>query len=136
MERIRVDGVDYSPEGIEAIREVLIEQRKAAMDAWPEGIQATVLLSHLIALLADYKELREGEEKMWYCPQCRQFVEPLKISSIVDGLVLVECPKCYHQKEIQVDEIPKAGDHTAEWNRGDVRIKATWSDDDGSTSAV
>lgn len=52
----RVAGVDYSSEGVEDVRRGLIEIRAAAMKVphW----DAVVLLSHAIALLADYADSR------------------------------------------------------------------------------
>lgn len=54
---VKCDGVDYSPEGIEALREELIAMRGRAFGNWPEGIEDTVVLSHAIALLAYLKEV-------------------------------------------------------------------------------
>lgn len=50
----QVEGVDYSPEGIEGIREVLISYRDTCLDqgAFPES----VVFTHVIALLANLKE--------------------------------------------------------------------------------
>lgn len=56
----RVEGVDYSTEGVAALREELIKMRDAAFNFWPEGIDATLVLSHTIAILSGYKET-EGE---------------------------------------------------------------------------
>lgn len=50
-EYTEVDGVDYSPEAIEQVRKDLTEHRDRSMDAWPEGIAYSVLMSHVIALL-------------------------------------------------------------------------------------
>lgn len=60
--RPRVEGVDYTPKGIEHTRQALIEVRGEAMKQWPEAINFTVLISHVIALLADYKDLRAEED--------------------------------------------------------------------------
>lgn len=60
--RPRVEGVDYTPVGIEHTRQALIEVRGEAMKQWPEAINFTVLISHVIALLADYKDLRAEED--------------------------------------------------------------------------
>ena len=54
---IQVDGVDYSPEGIEDLRQELIKMRDNSMDQWPEAIPVTVALTHAIALLAYLREL-------------------------------------------------------------------------------
>lgn len=57
----RIDGIDYTPEGIEALREDVIVYRNRAIDAMPEGAQMAVVLSHVIALLAYLVEAqREG----------------------------------------------------------------------------
>ena len=136
MSRTKVEGVDYSPEGIEALRDALIELRGGAFKAWPEGIDATLVLSHAIAVLADYKEMREEEDHGWLCTQCGQTVIPREISTIVDGLVLVECPKCYHQREFRVEEAPTDGEHKAQWNRGDIRITAHWKDEPSNTNVT
>jgi len=60
--RPRVEGVDYTPEGIEHTRQALIEVRGEAMKQWPEAINFTVLISHVIALMADYKDMRAEED--------------------------------------------------------------------------
>lgn len=59
----QVDGVDYSPEGIEAIRQEVIKWRDNSYDQWPQAIEFTVASSHVIALLAHLKELKEQEAK-------------------------------------------------------------------------
>lgn len=51
----RVEGVDYSPEGIEALRQELIKFRDEAMKQGAWGPVAT--LSHTIALLAYLVEI-------------------------------------------------------------------------------
>jgi hypothetical protein len=53
---IQVEGIDYTPEGIESVREALVEYRSRAMANWPEGIEMTLVLSHAIAQLAYLKE--------------------------------------------------------------------------------
>lgn len=58
-ERIFVEGVDYTPLAIEDARESLVELRKGAMTQNEFGW--VVLLSHVIAYLADYKKLRLEE---------------------------------------------------------------------------
>jgi Zn ribbon nucleic-acid-binding protein len=134
MKRTQVEGIDYSPEGIEELRQELIVQRGEAMKAWPEGIHATVVLSHLIALLADYKEMREAEEAWWVCPQCNTPGEP-KVLADHEGVRLLECPKCYHQFELSERPVlysNSEGEHTASWTRRDeggiVRVTARWKD--------
>lgn len=52
-----VEGVDYSPEAIEATRQQLVEHRDESMKVWPEGITYSVLMSHVIAYLARLIEL-------------------------------------------------------------------------------
>jgi hypothetical protein len=60
MERKRmtyVDGVDTSPEGIEQVRNELIDQRNQMLGA---GVmEQAVLLSHVIVMLAELKEIKE-----------------------------------------------------------------------------
>lgn len=53
----RVEGVEYTPEAIEAARQDLIVFRDAALDA--ERFDWAVLLSHVIAYLGDYGRLVE-----------------------------------------------------------------------------
>lgn len=60
--RMRVDGVDYSPEGIGLLRRDLIEMRGQAMEQLPESAGFIVAISHVIALLADYAEMRRAED--------------------------------------------------------------------------
>lgn len=48
-----IDGFDYSPTGIRALRDEVIAMREARMTEWPEGIQDSVTLTHVIALLAE-----------------------------------------------------------------------------------
>ena len=55
--RPRVEGVDYTPEAVASAREELVEMRNIALDA--ANFHAAVLLSHIIAYLADYKEVME-----------------------------------------------------------------------------
>jgi len=61
-ERIRVDGVDYTPEGINALREELIGFRTEAYKQLPDAAGVIIVLTHAIALLADYAEMREAED--------------------------------------------------------------------------
>lgn len=56
---LKIEGIDYSPEGIEGVREALISMRADAMKQWPAGIEATLIMSHAIAQLAYLKELIE-----------------------------------------------------------------------------
>jgi hypothetical protein len=53
----KVEGIDYTPEGIEALRSDVIVYRNRALDAMPEGAEMAVVLSHVLALLAYLKEL-------------------------------------------------------------------------------
>jgi hypothetical protein len=58
-EKVEVDGVDYTPEGIRAMREVCIEYREESMNQWPDAIPFTVAMSHVIALLSNYADMVE-----------------------------------------------------------------------------
>lgn len=57
----KVEGVDYSPEGIEEIRKALIVYRNRSLDQWPEAIDLTVVLTHAIGLLSHYRSMMEEE---------------------------------------------------------------------------
>jgi len=59
--RMRVEGVDYSPEGIEALRQEWIGVRGEAMKQLPDSAGFVVFATHTIALLADYIEVRREE---------------------------------------------------------------------------
>jgi hypothetical protein len=59
MSPIKVEGIDYTPEGIEALRADVIKLRDSQYAHWPESIEATLVLSHAIALLAYLRELTE-----------------------------------------------------------------------------
>lgn len=50
----RVDGVEYTPEAIQSIREMIIELRNAALDA--ERFDYGVGLSHALVYLSHYKK--------------------------------------------------------------------------------
>ena len=54
------DGVDNSPEGIESVRQTVIEHRNKAIEVWPKGIDYSVLMTHVIALLAELKAYKEA----------------------------------------------------------------------------
>lgn len=56
---MKVEGVDYSPEGIRALREDVIVYRDRALAAMPEGAEMAVVLSHVIALLSYLAEREE-----------------------------------------------------------------------------
>lgn len=47
----KVEGVDYTAEGITLLRDELIVIRDESMNQWPEAIPVTVVLSHTIAVL-------------------------------------------------------------------------------------
>lgn len=48
----RVEGIDYTREGILSLREEVIALRNEAMKQWPAAIPETVMLSHVIAIMA------------------------------------------------------------------------------------
>lgn len=54
---MQVEGIDYSPQGIEAARQLMIEKRDQAMTTWPDGIEDSIAYSHVVGLLAYLKEL-------------------------------------------------------------------------------
>src|SRR6185503_6463682 len=58
----KMDGIDYTPAGIDALREDVIVYRDRAIDAFPEGIQMALTLSHAIALLAYLRDLMKESE--------------------------------------------------------------------------
>lgn len=53
-----VEGVDNSPEGIEQLRQELVEHRTHALGLGE--MRYAVTMSHVIALLAELKALKEG----------------------------------------------------------------------------
>lgn len=55
---VEVEGVDYSPEGIEQIRGELVEHRNHALTLGE--MRYAVLMSHVVVLLARLKEYEEG----------------------------------------------------------------------------
>jgi hypothetical protein len=57
----QVDGVDYSPAGIEALRQELVTHRDHALALNEFGYAVT--MSHVIALLAYLIEVRKEMEK-------------------------------------------------------------------------
>jgi hypothetical protein len=59
----KVRGIDYTPQGIESVREALIEYRAQAMKQWPGTIDLTLVLSWAIAQLAYLKEMIEENER-------------------------------------------------------------------------
>ncbi len=48
---VMVEGIDYSAQGIEDLRQALIQLRNDSFKHWPDSISATVVLSHAIAIL-------------------------------------------------------------------------------------
>lgn len=61
----KVEGIDYSHDGIQSVRDALGEYRSRAMKQWLETIEFTLVLSHAIAQLARLQELtaKENNEK-------------------------------------------------------------------------
>lgn len=56
-----VEGIDYSPEGIEALRAELVQMRDEAMKHWPESIDFTLILTHTVALLAHLADMKREQ---------------------------------------------------------------------------
>lgn len=56
----KVDGIDYSPAGIRAVRDEVIGIRDSSFGQWPEAIPFTLLFTHVIALLENYAELTDA----------------------------------------------------------------------------
>lgn len=56
-----VEGVDYSAEGIEALRQQAIEWRNEAYAQMPESAGFVVGISHVIAVLHYAKALQENQ---------------------------------------------------------------------------
>ena len=59
MSHTKVEGIDYTPEGIATLRQAVIELRDHQFAHWPESIEATLVLSHAVALLAYLQDLTE-----------------------------------------------------------------------------
>lgn len=59
----KVEGIDYTGEGIRELREDVIRLRDSQFQHWPEGIDATLVLTHTVALLAYLAELQENAVK-------------------------------------------------------------------------
>lgn len=57
MSQETVEGVDNSPDGIEQVRSELIEHRNHALGLGE--MRYAVLMSHVIVLLAELKEIKE-----------------------------------------------------------------------------
>ncbi len=51
-----VDGVDTTTEGVKALRDEVIKLRDASMRKWPDTIEETVILTHVIVVLAQYQD--------------------------------------------------------------------------------
>lgn len=54
--KIEFDGIVYTPQHIEALRQDLIVYRDRAIDNFPAGIEMSLVLSHTIAVLAVVKD--------------------------------------------------------------------------------
>jgi hypothetical protein len=65
-EPFKVEGVDYSPDGVAGVRSALVEMRGATFAHWPEAVDHTVVLTHAIALLSYTIELQRqhSEEEL------------------------------------------------------------------------
>lgn len=59
MKPIVLDGITYTPEHIEELREALVVYRDRAIDNFPAGIEMSLVLSHTIGVLARVKEQME-----------------------------------------------------------------------------
>lgn len=58
MAHTKVEGIDYTPEGIEALRIDVIKMRDTALSCEPvPDFHTSVILSHTVALLAYLIEL-------------------------------------------------------------------------------
>lgn len=51
---MKVEGIDYSPEGVASLREDLIKLRDSQYNHWPESIDITLILTYTIAILQEY----------------------------------------------------------------------------------
>ena len=60
---MKIEGIDYTIEGIESVRKELVGMRDNSMKQWPEAIPVTVLLSHVIALLAYLIDVKKRLEE-------------------------------------------------------------------------
>jgi protein subunit release factor B len=65
-EPFKVEGIDYSPDGVAGVRSALVEMRGATFAHWPEAVDHTVVLTHAIALLSYTIELQRqhSEEEL------------------------------------------------------------------------
>ena len=61
---LKVEGIDYSIEGIRALREEMIKFREASYNQWPEAIPFTVAMTHVIALMAYFIEVLEEQNAL------------------------------------------------------------------------
>lgn len=59
VSRIRIEGIEYTPEAVNTARIGLIELRNAALGR--DSFDWAVLLSHVLVYLADYAEVLEEE---------------------------------------------------------------------------
>jgi hypothetical protein len=69
-----VEGIDYSPDGIEAIRVELSQLRQEGFNNWPESIPTTLILTHAIAQLARLRDMVKSLDdtdayKLWLNPE-------------------------------------------------------------------
>jgi len=55
----KVDGIDYTPEGIRELRNVIIADRDAALDSMNPDFAEVVKLTHVVALLAYLADIEE-----------------------------------------------------------------------------
>lgn len=62
-EPFRLEGVDYTIEGLKALRVELISIRDESMNQWPDAIEFTVVMSHTIAVLAYFIEKEEMDDR-------------------------------------------------------------------------
>ncbi len=58
----RIEGVDYTREGILNLRREITRYRDDAMKDWPRNIPYTVALTHVIALLAHFAEKADSSD--------------------------------------------------------------------------
>ena len=61
----KVEGVDYTPAGIRALRDQCIGMRDEAMKQWasdPRAIDFTVIMTHVVAHLHTYADMIEKAE--------------------------------------------------------------------------
>lgn len=61
---LKVEGIDYTPEGVAELREAVIELRDEALKQ--NAFEHSVMLSHVIAILAYYVESGVGRDNKPY----------------------------------------------------------------------